>query len=137
LYNDSCRQGYSEAQQQDSSSSTSSTQAQREQHQYDLVVERTNNLLGTTDAADHLDPDGRLQGGNYEFSISHNDKSDDAFSRALNQALGEQQGDTANTHGGLTPPTHRVGFHISLHHENDALHVDHFNGASFPVGTET
>jgi hypothetical protein len=28
-----------------------------------------------------------------------------------------------------------VGFHVSLHHDNDALHVDHFNGARFPIGT--
>jgi hypothetical protein len=97
-------------------------------------VERTNKLLGTTDAADHIDPDGTLSGGNFDFAINHNDKSDDAFQRSLNKALGEADGDTG-AHGGLTPPTHRVGFSTSLHHDNDALHVDHFNGAKFPVGT--
>ncbi|MGA7522332.1 MAG: RHS repeat-associated core domain-containing protein [Acidobacteriaceae bacterium] len=127
-------QFYAQKAQQQSSSSSTSTTEQREQHQYDLVVERTDKLLGTTDAADHIDPDGTLSGGNYDFAINHNDKSDAAFQRELNNALGEADGDTG-AHGGLTPPTHRVGFHISLHHDNDALHVDHFNGAKFPVGT--
>jgi hypothetical protein len=97
-------------------------------------VNRVNKLLGTDDAADHIDSDGKLVGGNYEFSINHNDKSDTAFQRSLNKALGETDGDTG-AHGGLTPLTHRLGFSTSLHHDNDALHVDHFNGAKFPVGT--
>jgi RHS repeat-associated protein len=116
------------------SNSPSTTEAQKEQHQYDLVVNRVNKLLGSDDAADHIDSDGKLVGGNYEFSINHNDKSDIAFQRALNKALGEADGDTG-AHGGLTPPTHRLGFSTSLHHDNDGLHVDHFNGAKFPVGT--
>ena len=28
-----------------------------------------------------------------------------------------------------------LDFSTSLHHHNDALHVDHFNGAKFPIGT--
>ena len=96
-------------------------------------MERTNKLIGTDDAADHIDPDGTLHGGNYSFTINDNDKSDTAFQRSLNNAFGEQRGDKG-AHGGLTPPTHRVGFYISLHHDQ-GLHVDHFNGAAFPVGT--
>jgi RHS repeat-associated protein len=117
-----------------SSTATTNPNAAAEQHQYDLVVKRVNKLLGSDDAADHIDSDGKLVGGNYEFSINHNDKSDAAFQRSLNSALGEATGDTG-AHGGLTPPTHRLGFSTSLHHDNDALHVDHFNGAKFPVGT--
>jgi hypothetical protein len=125
------------AQQQTSSSTgNADPNAAAEQHQYDLVVNRTNTLLGTDDAADHIDSDGTLDGGNYAFPINNNDKSDAAFQRSLNTALGEvtdkqKQGE----HGGLLPPTHRVGFSTSLHHDNNALHVDHFNGAKFPVGT--
>jgi hypothetical protein len=123
------------AQQQNSSSTaTTNPNAAAEQHQYDLVVNRVNKLLGSNDAADHIDSDGKLVGGNYEFSINHNDKSDTAFQRSLNKAMGEADGDTG-AHGGLTPPTHRLGFSTSLHHDNDALHIDHFNGAKFPVGT--
>jgi hypothetical protein len=131
----------SKAQQQ---SGTSGTEAQNESHQYDLVVERTNSLLNgatdqngdTLDARDHLDSSCHLAGGNCAFNINHdpNDPTDAAFSSALNKALGEKDGDTG-AHGGLTPPTHRVGFSTSLHHDNDALHVDHFNGAKFPIGT--
>jgi hypothetical protein len=121
-------------QQNTSSSATTNPNATAEQHQYDLVVNRTNKLLGTTDAADHIDPDGNLDGGNYAFPVNHNDKSDDAFQRSLNGAFGEVAGDTG-AHGGLTPPTHRSGFSTSLHHDNDALHVDNFNGAKFPIGT--
>jgi len=121
-------------QQSQSSSATTDPNATAEQHQYDLVVNRTNKLLGTTDAADHIDPDGNLDGGNYAFPINHNDKSDDAFQRSLNSSFGEVAGDTG-AHGGLTPPTHRSGFSTSLHHDNDALHVDNFNGAKFPIGT--
>ena len=121
-------------QQSTSSTATTNPNAKAEQHQYDLVVNRTNKLLGTDDAADHIDSDGKLDGGKYAFSINHNDKSDDAFQRSLNKALGEATGDTG-AHGGLTPPTHRLGFSTSLHHDNDALHVDHFNGAKFPIGT--
>ncbi len=96
--------------------------------------------MGTDDAADHIDPNSQsLVGGNYEFAINNNDDSDTAFRRSLNSALGEQQGDTGDDKGhgflGLQPPSHRVGFSTSLHHDNDALHVDHFNGGSFPVGT--
>jgi hypothetical protein len=95
--------------------------------------------LGTDDAADHIDPGGKLVGGNYEFSINNADKSDAAFRSALNGALGEADGDKGahSGHGflGLQPPSHRVGFSTSLHHDNDALHVDHFNGGSFPIGT--
>jgi hypothetical protein len=122
--------------QQQSSSTTANANpnAAAEQHQYDLVVGRTNKLLGTDDAADHIDPNGKLVGGNYEFSINNSDKSDATFRSSLNSALGEADGDKG-AHGGLTPPTHRVGFSTSLHHDNDALHVDHFNGAKFPVGS--
>ena len=123
-----------QAAQQQSSSSTANPNATAEQHQYDLVVERTNNLLGTDDAADHIDPNGKLDGGNYAFPINNSDKSDTAFRSSLNAALGEADGDKG-AHGGLFPPTHRIGFHVSLHHDNDALHVDHFNGAKFPIGT--
>jgi RHS repeat-associated protein len=124
-----------QAQQQTSSSTANANpNAAAEHHQYDLVVERTNKLLGTDDAADHIDPNGTLHGGNYAFGINENDKSDAAFKSALNKALGEAD-DSAGAHGGLTPPTHRVGFSTSLHHDNDALHVDHFNGATFPIGT--
>lgn len=77
--------------------------AAAEQHQYGLVVERTNTLLGTTDASDHIDPNGNLVGGNYEFPINNNDKSDAAFSSSLNKAFGEAAGDKG-AHGGLTPP---------------------------------
>jgi hypothetical protein len=53
--------------------------------------------------------------------------------------MGEAEGDRGAHTGkgplGLAPPTHRTGFSTSLHHDNDALHVDHFNGAKFPVGT--
>ncbi len=124
------------AAQQQSSSSTgnSNPNAAAEQHQYDLVVGRVNKLLGTDDAADHIDPGGKLVGGNYEFSINNADKSDAAFRSSLNSALGEADGDKG-AHGGLTPPTHRIGFSTSLHHDNDALHVDHFNGAKFPIGS--
>ncbi len=128
--------------QQQSGSSSTSTEAQNEHHQYDLVVEQTNNLLGgATDsngnvlnAADHLSSTCNLAGGNCQFAINHNatDPTNAEFSNALNKALGETQGDTG-AHGGLTPPTHRVGFHVSLHHDNDALHVYHFNGARFPI----
>jgi hypothetical protein len=121
-------------QQSTSSSATANPNATAEQHQYDLVVNRTNKLLGITDAADHIDPDGNLDGGNYAFPVNHNDKSDDAFQRSLNSGFGEVAGDTG-AHGGLTPPTHRSGFSTSLHHDNDALHVDNFNGAKFPIGT--
>ena len=121
-------------QQSTSSSATTNPNATAEQHQYDLVVNRTNKLLGITDAADHIDQDGNLDGGNYAFPVNHNDKSDDAFQRSLNNAFGEVAGDTG-AHGGLTPPTHRSGFSTSLHHDNDALHVDNFNGAKFPIGT--
>jgi hypothetical protein len=121
-------------QQNQSSTATTNPNATAEQHQYDLVVNRVNKLLGTKDAAEHIDSDGNLDGGNYAFPINHNDKSDAAFQRSLNKALGETDGDTG-AHGGLTPPTHRLGFSTSLHHDNDALHVDHFNGAKFPVGT--
>jgi RHS repeat-associated protein len=126
----------SRAAQQQSSSTTANANpnAAAEQHQYDLVVGRTNKLLGTDDAADHIDPNGKLVGGNYEFSINNSDKSDATFRSSLNSALGEADGDKG-AHGGLTPPTHRVGFSTSLHHDNDALHVDHFNGAKFPVGS--
>jgi RHS repeat-associated protein len=120
--------------QNQSSTATTNPNAAAEQHHYDLVVNRVNKLLGTNDAADHIDSDGKLVGGNFEFSINHNDKSDAAFQRSLNKALGEADGDPG-AHGGLTPPTHRLGFSTSLHHDNDALHVDHFNGAKFPVGT--
>jgi len=125
-------------------SGTSSTEAQNESHQYDLVVGRTNSLLNgatdqngdTLDARDHVDSTCHLAGGNCAFNINHdpNDPTDAAFSSALNKALGEKDGDTG-AHGGLTPPTHRAGFSTSLHHDNDALHVDHFNGAKFPIGT--
>jgi len=121
-------------QQNTSSTATTNPNATAEQHQYDLVVNRTNKLLGTNDAADHIDSDGKLDGGNFAFPISHYDESDDKFQSALNKALGEADGDPG-AHGGLTPPTHRLGFSTSLHHDNDALHVDHFNGAKFPVGT--
>lgn len=128
-------QDQAKAQQQNqSSTATTNPNAAAEQHQYDLVVNRVNKLLGTKDAAEHIDSDGNLDGGNYAFPINHNDKSDAAFQRSLNKALGETDGDTG-AHGGLTPPTHRLGFSTSLHHDNDALHVDHFNGAKFPVGT--
>jgi hypothetical protein len=125
--------------QQQSSSSTGNPNAAAEQHQYDLVVERTNNLLGTDDAADHIDSNGKLVGGNYEFSINNNDDSDKAFRSSLNAALGEKDGDKGD-HAGhgfldLEPPSHRIGFTTSLHHDNDALHVDHFNGGKFPIGT--
>ena len=124
------------AAQQQSSSSTgnSNPNAAAEQHQYDLVVGRVNKLLGTDDAADHIDPGGKLVGGNYELSINNADKSDAAFRSSLNSALGEADG-YKGAHGGLTPPTHRIGFGTSLHHDNDALHVDHFNGAKFPIGS--
>jgi RHS repeat-associated protein len=121
-------------QQTTSSTANANPNAAAEGHQYDLVVERTNKLLGTDDAADHIDPNGTLHGGNYAFGINENDKSDATFKSALNKALGEADG-SAGAHGGLTPPTHRVGFSTSLHHDNDALHVDHFNGAKFPIGT--
>ena len=133
-----------QAQAQQQQNGTSSTEAQNESHQYDLVVERTNSLLNgatdqngdTLDARDHVDSTCHLAGGNCAFNINHdsNDPTDAAFSSALNKALGEKDGDTG-AHGGLTPPTHRVGFSTSLHHDNDALHVDHFNGAKFPIGT--
>jgi len=126
--------GSTAQQQNQSSTATTNPNAAAEQHQYDLVVNRVNKLLGTKDAAEHIDSDGNLDGGNYAFPINHNDKSDAAFQRSLNKALGETDGDTG-AHGGLTPPTHRLGFSTSLHHDNDALHVDHFNGAKFPVGT--
>lgn len=126
-------------QQSGSSTGNSNPNAAAEQHQYDLVVGRVNKLLGTDDAADHIDPGGKLVGGNYEFSINNADKSDAAFRSALNGALGEADGDKGahSGHGflGLQPPSHRVGFSTSLHHDNDALHVDHFNGGSFPIGT--
>ena len=135
------------SQQQNSSNQSgaaSTKEAQNEQHQYELVVAKTNKLLaGATDqngnvldARDHLSSNCNLVGGNCEFKISHDptNPTDSAFSNALNKALGEAQGD-AGAHGGLTPPTHRVGFYISLHHDNDAVHIDHFNGAKFPVGT--
>ncbi|HEY0758700.1 MAG TPA: RHS repeat-associated core domain-containing protein [Acidisarcina sp.] len=121
-------------QQTTSSTANANANAAAEGHQYDLVVERTNKLLGTDDAADHIDPNGTLHGGNYAFGINGNDKSDAAFKSSLNKALGEADG-SAGAHGGLTPPTHRVGFSTSLHHDNNALHVDHFNGAKFPIGT--
>jgi len=142
-----CQSGYDQqtatlgisslAQQQNTSSTaTTNPNATAEQHQYDLVVNRTNKLLGTDDAADHIDPDGKLDGGNYAFPINNNDKSDTAFQRSLNSALGEVTDKQKNgEHGGLFPPTHRVGFSTSLHHDDNALHVDHFNGAKFPVGT--
>lgn len=78
-----------------------------------------------------------VQSGRRQLSICDHDATDPTnadFSNALNKALGEAHGDKG-AHGGLTPPTHRVGFHVSLHHDNDALHVDHFNGAKFPIGT--
>ena len=120
----------------------STTEAQNEQHQYDLVVERTNTLLaGATDengdqldARDHLDSVCRLAGGNCQFLINRDTRSDVTFADAINTVLGEAIGDTG-AHGGLAQPTHRVGFYISLHHNNDALHIDHFNGANFPAGT--
>ena len=127
-----------QAQQQ---SGTSSTEAQNEQHQYDLVVERTNKLLGgakdsdgdVINAADHISSACGLVGGNCEFKIKNGDADSD-FRSALNKSLGEADGDTG-AHGGLSAPTHRVGFSTSLHHDNDALHVDHYNGAKFPLGT--
>lgn len=127
-------------QQPDTASGTKSNpNAAAEQHQYDLVVERTNKLVGSTDASDHIDPNGKLIGGNYEFPINNNDKSDTAFRSSLNKAFGEADGDKGSHVGngplGLASPTHRVGFSTSLHHDNDALHVDHFNGAKFPIGT--
>lgn len=130
---------YAAQQQSQSSTATINPNATAEQHQYDLVVNRVNKLLGTVDAADHIDPDGKLDGGNFAFPISHYDESDDKFQSALNKALHEADGDAGDHVGsgplGLGSPTHRVGFSTSLHHDNDALHVDHFNGAKFPVGT--
>jgi hypothetical protein len=131
-------QAQNTAQQQ---SGTSSTEAQNEQHQYDLVVERTNKLLGgakdsdgdVINAADHISSACGLVGGNCEFKIKNGDADSD-FRSALNKSLGEADGDTG-AHGGLSAPTHRVGFSTSLHHDNDALHVDHYNGAKFPLGT--
>lgn len=74
--------------------------------------------------------------GHPAFPINNNDKSDTAFQRSLNSALGEVTDKQKNgEHGGLFPPTHRVGFSTSLHHDDNALYVDHFNGAKFPVGT--
>ena len=108
--------------------------SKKEEHQYDKVVEKTNHMLRISDAADHIDPDGTMVGGNYEFPVSHNDGSDAEFQHDLNLALGEKNGSTG-AHGGLIPPTHREGFINSLHHDHDALHVDHFNGSIFPVGT--
>jgi hypothetical protein len=127
-------QNTTDQQQNGTSAANSNPNAANEKHQYDLVVGRTNKLLGTTDASDHIDPDGHLVGGNYEFVINNSDKSDSAFRSSLNKALGEDDGDKG-AHCCLTPPTHRVGFSPSLHHDNDALHVDHFNGAKFPIGT--
>jgi len=106
----------------------------KEERQYQLVTEKTNHLLRTDDAADHIDPDGKMIGGNYEFPINHNDDSDAEFQHDLNLAMGEKNGSTG-AHGGLMPPTHRTGFYNSLHHDHDALHVDRFDGAVFPVGT--
>jgi hypothetical protein len=78
-------------QQNETSAPSSNSNAANEQHQYDLVVERTNKLLGTTDASDHIDPDGHLVGGNYEFAINNNDKSDATFRSTLNNAMGEAE----------------------------------------------
>ncbi len=84
-------------------------------------------------AADHISSACGLVGGNCEFKIKNGDADSD-FRSALNKSLGEADGDTG-AHGGLSAPTHRVGFSTSLHHDNDALHVDHYNGAKFPLGT--
>ena len=102
-----------QAQQQNGTSAANSNpNAANEKHQYDLVVGRTNKLLGTTDASDHIDPDGHLVGGNYEFAINNSDKSDSAFRSSLNKALGEADGDKG-AHCCLTPPTHWVAARVA------------------------
>ena len=103
----------------------------RRDNQRGMVVERTTELLG--DKAKDFDIGGslggcHLVGGNCEFKI--NDKD---LTAAVNGAMGDPDPKDQGLHSGAIH--HDKNFYESLHHDNDSLHVDHFNVTKFPLGT--
>jgi hypothetical protein len=69
-----------------------------------------------------------IAGGNCEFQIN-----DPELTAAINAAMGDSNPKDLGAHSGSIH--HDKNFHISLHHDHDALHVDHYNVTSaFPLG---
>jgi RHS repeat-associated protein len=112
-------------------SASPQSEATREAHQRRLVISRTTELLG--DKAKDFDIDASLGGchligGNCEFHIN-----DPELTAAVNSAMGDPNSTDPGSHSGAIH--HDRNFHISLHHDHDALHVDHYNVTrDFPVG---
>jgi hypothetical protein len=127
---------YDDGPQQNQSGQTGSNnnnEQQREGTQRALVISRTSQVLsekgvqfnGNIDES--LSTKCDLGGGNCAFKILN-----DKLREAVNKALGTPK-DSLGAHTGSENRDHN--FYMSLHHNNDSLHIDHFNAYRiFPIG---